>query len=231
MVEKYSDKIDLAYNLFTEESQIIYEKYLQFIYTGEIKYLLEITSDKSEIFDRYLNLDGSGVYIDIGAYNGDTVNEYLNYTGGLFDEIIAVEPDTKNFNKLIKAYGTSDSIKCINKICSDKSGKATFNMSGGRQSAISEKGIILDTVTIDELSNNKNVSYIKIDAEGEEQNIIKGAENTIKRCKPKLNIALYHRFSDIFEIPLIVAKINPDYRFEIRHHPYFPAWDTNLYCV
>ena len=28
-----------------------------------------------------------------------------------------------------------------------------------------------------------------------------------------------------------IAKINPDYKFHIRRHPYIPCWDMNLYCV
>ena len=229
--EKYSDKIDAAYELLSEKSKIIFIGYLEFIYTGELRYLLDITIEKDEIFRSFLNLDGIGTYIDVGAYKGDTVKEYLNYTKGIYDEIIAVEPDKKNYEKLKMYLDNYNNAFAVNKVCSDIIGRTGFISSGGRQSYISEKGAPTVTVTIDELSEGKNITYIKIDAEGEEQRLIKGAKNTIKRCKPKLNIALYHKFSDIFEIPLQIAELNPDYRFEIRHHPYFPAWDTNLYCV
>ena len=78
---------------------------------------------------------------------------------------------------------------------------------------------------------NKAVSYIKMDVEGAEKEAIDGAKITLKNQKPKLNIALYHRSSDIYEIPLQIAQINPDYKFHIRRHPYIPCWDMNLYCV
>ena len=229
--DKYSDKIDAVYELLSEKSKIVFIGYLEFIYTGELKYLLDITSDKDEIFNSFLNLDGIGTYIDVGAYKGDTVKEFLNYTKGIYDEIIAVEPDKKNYEKLKMYLDNYNYAFAVNKVCSDIFGRTGFVSSGGRQSVVSEKGVPMETITIDELSEGKNVTYIKVDAEGEEQNIIKGAEKTIKRCKPKLNIALYHKFSDIFEIPLQIVAMYPDYRFEIRHHPYFPAWDTNLYCV
>ena len=44
-------------------------------------------------------------------------------------------------------------------------------------------------------------------------------------------ISLYHRNEDIFELPLLVKRINPRYRLFIRHLPYIPAWETNLYAV
>ncbi|MBR3619990.1 MAG: FkbM family methyltransferase, partial [Clostridia bacterium] len=228
--DKYSERIERAYSLLNTESRKVFTGYLQFLYTGKLQYLLDITSDKNDIFNDFLRLDGSGVYIDIGAYRGDTIREYLDYTGGKYEEIIAIEPDKKNYTKLSDNFSEYDNLTLINKVCSDKTDMVLFDSACGRQSSVNEKGKLTPSVTVDEAAGDKIITYIKIDAEGEEMNIINGAKNTIKRCKPKLNIALYHKFSDIFEIPLRIAEINPDYRFEIRHHPYIPAWDTNLYC-
>jgi FkbM family methyltransferase len=229
--DKYADRINKVLSLLNTESKKVFLGYLQFIYTGDLNYLFDIASDKKLIFNNFLRLGGSGVYIDIGAYKGDTIKEYLEYTGGKYEEIIAIEPDNKNFSKLSNAFADYKNISLINKVCSDITGEVLFGSAGGRQSSVNSNGTLTPSITVDEATPDKNVTYIKIDAEGEEMRIIKGAENTIKRCKPKLNIALYHRFSDIFEIPLRIAEINPEYRFEIRHHPYIPAWDTNLYCV
>ena len=55
-------------------------------------------------------------------------------------------------------------------------------------------------------------------------------KNTLK-AKPKLNFAAYHRTEDIFRLPLLIHALNPTYRIFLRHHPYIPAWDTNLYCI
>jgi hypothetical protein len=42
---------------------------------------------------------------------------------------------------------------------------------------------------------------------------------------------MYHRNEDIFELPLLVKKLNPNYKIYIRHRLYIPAWETNLYAV
>lgn len=88
-----------------------------------------------------------------------------------------------------------------------------------------------DTVTVDEISKSKNITYIKADIEGAESEMLDGAEITLKRLKPKLNIAAYHRIEDIFILPEKILEVNPEYKIYFRHHPYIPGWDTNFYCV
>ena len=56
-------------------------------------------------------------------------------------------------------------------------------------------------------------------------------KNTLKSFKPKLNFSAYHRFEDIFKLPLLINELNPEYKIYLRHHPYIPAWDTNIYCI
>lgn len=43
-----------------------------------------------------------GVYIDCGAYNGDTVLEYAAFTNREYKKIYAFEPDPENLKKLKK---------------------------------------------------------------------------------------------------------------------------------
>ena len=60
--------------------------------------------------------------------------------------------------------------------------------------------------------------------------MIKGGIDTLRRDKPKLNIALYHRSEDIFKLPLMIKKIQPEYNIFMRQHPHIPSWDLNLYA-
>ncbi|MEG0615614.1 MAG: FkbM family methyltransferase, partial [Oscillospiraceae bacterium] len=60
---------------------------------------------------------------------------------------------------------------------------------------------------------------------------ILGAKNTIKNYAPKLAMSVYHRNEDLFDLPLLVKSINPNYKFYLRHQLYIPAWETNLYAV
>ncbi len=64
----------------------------------------------------------------------------------------------------------------------------------------------------------KRITFIKMDIEGAEIEALKGAEQTIQTQKPKLAICIYHRDSHLYEIPLMIKKMVPEYRFWIRHH-------------
>lgn len=227
---KHENEIKMVYSLLSDKSKKIYTDILNFIYSGKIKYLIQSQTDKDEIFIDFLSLDGNGCYIDLGAYRGDTIEEYLKYTNRIYEDIIALEPDSKTFKKLSEKFSDMYNVQLVNKAISSYDGTIQFENNGGRNSTVSKSGISIECTCIDTLSNNKNVAYIKMDVEGSEAEAIKGGINTIKRCKPKLNTALYHRLNDIFEIPLMIYDINPDYSFEIRHHPYIPCWDMNLYC-
>lgn len=228
--ENNAAKINNVYSFLSEKSRQIYADCINFVYSGKIDYLLRSQTEKYEIFNDFLCLDGSGVFVDLGAYRGDTIEEYLRYTKGSYSEIIALEPDRKTFRKLYDKFGNSDNIYLHNKAVGDKNGVIKFSSEGSRNSSISDEGVDVESVTIDDLCHGKNIEYIKMDVEGGEMAALSGGQNTIKRCKPKLNTALYHRLNDLFEIPLKIYELNPDYEFEIRHHPYIPCWDFNLYC-
>ncbi|MBR6744930.1 MAG: FkbM family methyltransferase [Clostridia bacterium] len=80
----------------------------------------------------------------------------------------------------------------------------------------------------DELLENRKPDYIKIDVEGEERNAILGCAESIVKHSPALRIALYHKSADIFELPLMIHSINPDYVFNLSRTLSFPAWDIDL---
>ncbi|MDE5879657.1 MAG: FkbM family methyltransferase, partial [Desulfovibrio sp.] len=44
-----------------------------------------------------------------------------------------------------------------------------------------------------------------------------GAEETIRRFRPKLVICLYHRPEDLVTLPLFVKSLVADYRLEVAH--------------
>ena len=57
-----------------------------------------------------------------------------------------------------------------------------------------------------------------MDIEGAEYDALIGLENTIKNKMPKLAICIYHGYKDIYRIPILINKMNKDYKFYIRHN-------------
>ena len=224
-------KIEYAYSLMADDfSKEIYKGYVNFLYGGEIEALKSITTPESEAFANILNLSGNETYIDIGAYRGDTVDKFLNYCGGTYKEIICAEPDNKTYLKLIEHCKNLKNFKALNVAVTATDGVIGFSDAHGRQSAVGGNKMI-DSISLATLSKNARPTYIKIDSEGCEYEILDAGKDILKNFAPKLNVAVYHKSADIFEIPILINSINDNYKIHLRHHPYIPAWDTLLYCT
>lgn len=220
------DKINRIHALLCDDiSRNTFECIIKYKITGSINYLFECES-----FDDPYRFGNDEAFVDLGAYTGDTAAEFYNAVGGDYRHIYAVEPDRKNFIKLQKNTVDFHDFTAINAAVGEKTGKIHFQMNSGRNSAVSKNGDEIDCVCVDELCG-KDATFIKADVEGQESAMIKGAANTIKKCRPTMKIAAYHRYNDILELPLQVLAINEDYRLYLRHKPYVPAWDTDYWFV
>lgn len=229
-VNRNEDKINSARELFSGRSRDVYDNCIRFMFSGRLPYLLDATSEKEEAFENILRLTGSESCLDLGAYTGDTVSEFLRYSGGSYRHITAVEADAKNFSRLVSNCSSLSNFTAINAAISDETGFVGFSGRAGRNSSLGgEKAV--KALRTDDITDGAPFTYIKADIEGAEAAMLLTAKEILIKDKPKLNIALYHRSADIFELPLMIKSINPDYRFELRRHPYIPCWDMNLYCV
>lgn len=230
-VRKYAALINKAYDVFEDEkSKEIYKNILLFQYTGRLEYLFRAESPKSEAFERILQLNNNEFFVDLGACKGDTVDEFLSYVKD-YEKIIAFEPNAKNFEKLKAHCENLKNTELWNLASHSSEQILYFNKKSGRSSAQSKKGVPVNAASLDGILNGRKATYIKADVEGNEADTLAGAAETLKRFKPKLNIAVYHRSEDIFKLPLLIKSINPQYKIYLRHHPYIPFWDTNLYCL
>ena len=145
--------------------------------------------------------------------------------------IDALEPDGRNYKKLLLSIEGKENISAINAAAWKEDTTLFFAAKAGRQSSVSKDGKETAARSVDSVLSGKGCSIIKMDVEGAEKQAIEGAILTIKNYNPKLMISLYHRNEDIFSIPLQIKEINPDYKFFLRHQLYIPAWETNLYCI
>ena len=226
------ERFNQAYSLLSDElSRRVFRDIIAFQYSGELRYLDSCTTDKDEVFENVLKLGENESYLDLGAYNGDTIEEFLGCCGGRYDSITALEPNAKSFQKLKDSVLGLERVSLWQLASYNKNTLITFNSKTGRNCAIDPNGAPVQAARADTILCGKRVTYAKLDVEGAERETLEGMENTIRLFKPKLNVAAYHRSEDIFALILQLHSLNPDYRFFLRHHPYIPHWDTNLYAV
>ncbi len=227
----HRDEITEAYDLLADaQSKIVYHNFLQFQITGELPYLWASDTEKDEAFNKILRLRQDEHYLDLGAYRGDTVAEFLHFTNGQYTSVTAVEPNRKSFEKLTAYCKNMKNTKLLQACVADACGTRTFS-GDGRHSAAAKFGYAVPCFTVDALKAEEKCTYLKADIESLECEMLCGATKTLQTQKPKLNIAAYHKSRDIFAIPRLINRINPTYKIHLRKHPYVPFWDLNYYCV
>lgn len=225
------EKINAARELlYDEESRRVYDGVLDFMFTGRLESLFNVESAQSEAYENIIKLGKEECYVDIGAYRGDTVGRFLSLTGGEYSHIIAAEPDIKTYKKLTEVCGGLENFTVVNAAVTDTDGEVGFSSAAGRQSAVGGENTV-KSITLPSLCGGFMPTYIKIDSEGCEREILQGGAELIAKHLPCMEIAAYHRTGDIYELPLLLNKIAPQYKIHLRHHPYIPAWDTLIYCT
>lgn len=182
------------------------------------------------------------IYVDAGAYVGDTLERFVWSVNGVFKHIHAFEPGLKQFkslnfrvNRLIKEWALRKSqFSLINKILSSNNGTSYISADDVlTQTKVqnihikSEKKI--SKISLDNYFDGEKFTFLKVDVEGSEKELINGAINSIQNFRPKIALSIYHYPTDIFLLPLLCAKINSDYKFRIRHHS-SQLIESVLYC-
>ena len=228
----YDDFNFVRQRLADNRSKEVFENIIKYRVSGNTDFLFNSFDSVDNIYS-LLNMKKDAVYVDLGAYKGETAAEYIEKVGG-YSHIYAVEPDIKNFKKLERNSRHLNNISLYNTAVSFQNQKLHFAMNGGRNSAINpdnDKSVEIQAMSVDEILSGKKADLIKYDVEGAELDAIKGTEETIRNFKPKLAISCYHRIADLFEIPKAVLSIRSDYKLYIRHLSYIPDWDTLYYFL
>ncbi len=225
------NEIEKAYSLLSDEkSKFVFESIIRFQITGDLDCCFNCESEKHEAYE-LLNLGKNESFLDLGAYRGDTINEFLHYADN-YEQIVAVEPDKKTFKKLQTYCENFKNCTVLNNAVWNESKELFFDSNKGRGSSANATGESIHSITVDELSEKYGkFTYINIDVEGAEKEMLQGAKNTLQQYKPKLCMAGYHRSEDIFSLVNQINEINGDYKIYLRHHPHISFWDTNLYCI
>ena len=234
-IKEHEEELDFVYSRLEDDfSKKTFLNVLNFKISGKISYLQEITMPVEEVYEQILCLDDKEDYVDLGAYNGDTVGEFLQHTKGQYSSITAFEPDKKNFKKLVKFIQETglQKVDARNTGIYDKPGELLFAGKAGRNSSLTAKsGIPTPVDSVDHAFEGKRVSVLKLDVEGAEEKALLGAQRTISKWKPKILLSAYHKNSDMFRLPLLILQMNDEYRLFFRHHPYVPAWESNFYFI
>ncbi|MDO5015128.1 MAG: FkbM family methyltransferase [Clostridia bacterium] len=223
--DKYIEEkaeIDFCRSLFADEySKKLYDSMIKYKLKNRFDDLMKYTQSRAESLN-LLSLNPDMIYADLGAYRGDTLYN--------FKKIYAFEPASKNIKHLIlKAEKINADITVIEKAVSDKTGYQFLSSDNGRGAKITDRGLEVETISLDEYFENKKLDFIKMDIEGQEKKALMGAKKVIVKNRPSMLISAYHYTDDFYKIPLLINDFYKNIKIYLRREKCFPSWELNLY--
>ncbi len=234
------EHIERVYDLMADDmSKVLLESLIRYRISRNPKYIENIRETTPQYFPDTPDLRNTfhrnrkeHIFFDLGAYDGDSIRGFLDYTCGKYEKIYAAEVSEKNYEILLDKCKNIERKEFFHVGISDKHGMIRFSITDSKNSFANPDGEELFEVnSVDNLLDGRDVTFIKMDIEGAEMNAVKGAANTIRRCCPIMAISVYHKTEDLFCIQLEIERIAAGaYDFYLRH--YSPTMiETILYAV
>ena len=229
------DRIDAVYYSFADERsrEVLYHVLLAH-YEQDKRHFQPIFEDRQYWCMGFLENTADHVFVDAGAYTGDTMEDFVRRTHGKFHEIISFEPTKSLFKnveerkaflsqrwglqdwQITPVYGGVGEVDCEMPLIIKDS---DTNGAGNSFYDIAERtGETVHVYALDSYLKGDRVTFIKADIEGFELEMLKGAKETIQRWRPDLAICVYHKTSDIYKIPEYIKRLVPEYKIYLRHH-------------
>ena len=217
--------------LADEDSRTLFDRVREAKLHGRLHDLLAATDGR----DPLALLDSSSVrrMADFGAYTGESARELF---GARTPELLlCAEPDPHSFARLLRWANTLPAgvADCHNVAVLDENGERPFDASGNRNAGLAtgRKTVTVPVRTPDFLLGERPIDYAKYDVEGVEAKALRGTAQAIRRCRPRLRVACYHRAEDLFALPLLTHALCPDYRLMLTRAPSLPVWDLDLIAL
>ena len=197
------------------------------------------TIDCEPLTDQYLPRDieleiDFRCYLCAGAYDGDTVKSVIE-SGARIGKLVCFEPDVINFQKLTRSVlmlgaRMIEEPILYPSLLSGRTEIKTFRSSGSTNSTCTSVNTGLSQVAcaVDDVMPSLCPTYITMDIEGSELDALSGMERMLKRHKPVMGIAVYHRISDLWEIHRALKGYGYS-KFFLRNYSGGAA-ETIMYC-
>ncbi len=130
--------------------------------------------------------------LDVGAH----VGIWTRHLADEFDEVISLEPNPENFeclqkntegmdNVILRNEGASWTSDMMTLVHNREGNSGMWSLAMPGEKVPGHKAYFVKVITIDSLAL-PDLDLIKIDAEGHEPGVLRGAISTIERCRPVL---------------------------------------------
>lgn len=142
--ESHLHEINAARALFAdEESRRVYDGIMEYKLTGRMDILRATESHPADAYRNILHAEEFLTAADLGAYNGDSIRDLRLYAPRL-REVIAMEPDRRNFRKLteyataLREAGDTLTVHPVQAGAWSHTATLTFHGSGNRNAGLTD---------------------------------------------------------------------------------------------
>ncbi len=169
--------------------------------------------------DIFPDNDGD-VLVDVGAYVGDSIGQYVNMYGTGYRRIYAYEISPESCAALAKNTAHLHDVVVRQKGAGARRGSFSLSLSSdpsANQVGANGGGEQVEVVPLDE-DIEEPITFLKMDIEGAEWDALMGCEGHITRDRPRLAICVYHGYDDLWRIPRMIECMEPHYHMYLRHN-------------
>lgn len=175
------------------------------------------------------------IYVDVGAFDGDTVAKFIEATpSGNYRRIHAFEPSTQSYQKLKAKAEWIPRLDTYQLALSDRNGAIDFLTEGssmGARFASGTEGPEVSKVSVNAARLDfvvDEATFVKVDVEGFECDVVNGGRDLIKRCTPDLVIDTYHYANDALKVYETVMSLH-EYQYVSMRFPHAHLHAHSLY--
>jgi FkbM family methyltransferase len=235
-VHEAADEIRQACRIWADDAS-------RYEFFAQIRWRLQLDFDglprpvKHETYfpDDLVRLKSNEVFVDCGAFDGDTVRAFVRRQGESFASVDAFEPDPANFKKLEDCVsrwppGIRAKVRVHPCAVGSRTETVRFNAQANEASFVGAGALEVRCVDLDHYLAESAPTYIKMDIEGFEPEAINGASAIIRQHVPVMAICVYHKQDHVWRLPLLIRSFSPDYRLFLRPH-LLEVWDLVCYAI
>lgn len=235
--KKHQEAYEKAYELFEERfSKDVFEAYLNTRVNDDLSYLLDHFRTVNTFFENEIfSLGKEESYVDVGAYNGDTIRKFCHAVRGEYKRIYAFEPDMEFYAQML-SYIEEEQIQRIEcfpiGLWKEKTVLvfAKDEEQSGKVVSESNDAEKIEVDSMDHLLSDCEVSLVKISLSAGALECLQGAENIIRRKHPKIVVTVGIQKDQLYEIPQFIKRVDSSYNLFLRFNESMPSRLT-LYAV